>query len=419
MNKWIAIFATAGLLIVGAVAVPAISASLSKQISGCVNSKTGVLRIADTCKPGERRMTWMSQSAVGERGLQGMQGIQGLQGLPGSPGASGSSGLNLANNCYQWYRQAESSGFLWGVAADRTRFETLTGCALRTINTSVWANIPDIYANLSPKVSNTRFIGVVGDSYEDAFYMEMGSATGLYEVSLTKPNDKEICSLGQPWKRAFQHPQTGKTYSQSLMNSYLGTRSVDLEVGIGSPATTLQQTTNVGSGIGSTFVIGNSGSTQIIFESFPTAIPLGGAVELRVLQVKYNNIVIPKGSYEIFVNPGDLIGVTRKADVAGIDAVLELQANTRERGISNLTFQVRGDRVTFGNTYPFENWITAKANVGITSCASTTDTMVGNSFQFIETTPMTAVSPSLATEIGWTSGAWFGPESGFVARPVG
>lgn len=88
MNKWIAILATAGLLIVGAVAVPAISAGTSKTISGCVNTKSGVLRIADKCRPGERRMTWMSQSAVGEPGTQGLAGLRGLPGVDGQNGTS-------------------------------------------------------------------------------------------------------------------------------------------------------------------------------------------------------------------------------------------------------------------------------------------------------------------------------------------
>lgn len=415
-TKLTAILVAAGFLLAGVVAIPAISASPSKQISGCVSTKTGVLRITNTCKPGERRMSWLTQSAVGENGLQGLQGIQGLQGLPGSPGASGTSGLNFANNCYQWYRQAESSGFLWGSVADRTRFETLTGCSLRSINSNPYAHIPEIYANTNPKVSNTQFLGVVADSYADQFYVDVGTVTGLYEVFLTKPNDKEICSTGrEPGGRAIQNDLTGKTYSQSRIERNLGTRTAVIEIGIGSPANTGSQTTNVGSGVGSTFVLGYSYSTQIVFESFPTVMPLGDTFELRVLQVKHNGIVIPKGSYEMFVDPGNLIGVSRKTDVAGVDAVLELQANDLERGMSNLSFQVRGNRVSGGNTYPFENWVMAQTNVGVTSCVTSYDT-VGNYFQFTETSPISAASAALATGIGWTSGPWFGPESGFVAR---
>ena len=59
------------------------AASDSNDISGCVNKKTGVLRVSSKCTSAERQITWNKV---------GPPGIQGIQGLPGEPGAKGEKG---------------------------------------------------------------------------------------------------------------------------------------------------------------------------------------------------------------------------------------------------------------------------------------------------------------------------------------
>jgi len=94
-----------------------------KTISGCVDKKTGVLRVASKCLKTETSLVWNQQGIQGEIGAQGPagkdgvdgkngeQGPQGIQGpsgpqgltgaagkdgLPGAPGANGVPGANGA-----------------------------------------------------------------------------------------------------------------------------------------------------------------------------------------------------------------------------------------------------------------------------------------------------------------------------------
>jgi|LakMenEpi03Aug12_release.lakeMendotaPanAssembly.Ray.scaffolds.fasta_scaffold188639_1 hypothetical protein len=90
------------------------ASSNSNEISGCVNKKTGVLRIAAKCTSAERLITWNKigpqgiqgiageqgakgdvgpQGPKGDTGLTGPQGLQGLQGLQGPQGVPGSTGV--------------------------------------------------------------------------------------------------------------------------------------------------------------------------------------------------------------------------------------------------------------------------------------------------------------------------------------
>ena len=68
------------------------ASSDSNEISGCVNKKTGVLRISTKCSAAERLITWNKQGLQGIQGEQGLQGIQGEQGLQGIQGAQGPKG---------------------------------------------------------------------------------------------------------------------------------------------------------------------------------------------------------------------------------------------------------------------------------------------------------------------------------------
>jgi hypothetical protein len=83
---------------------------ISDEIQGCVNKKTGVLRVANKCSKDERRIAWNSMGPqgvqgdkgdkgdkgdigeVGPIGLQGITGPQGIQGQKGDKGETGAQG---------------------------------------------------------------------------------------------------------------------------------------------------------------------------------------------------------------------------------------------------------------------------------------------------------------------------------------
>jgi hypothetical protein len=69
------------------------STSASKTIRGCVNKKTGVVRVAAKCKKGERKIVWNIRGAKGAAGQAGTQGATGDKGETGAAGAAGAQGL--------------------------------------------------------------------------------------------------------------------------------------------------------------------------------------------------------------------------------------------------------------------------------------------------------------------------------------
>jgi hypothetical protein len=54
--------------------------SASKTIRGCVNKKTGVVRVAAKCKKGERKVVWNVRGAKGAAGKAGAPGLKGVTG---------------------------------------------------------------------------------------------------------------------------------------------------------------------------------------------------------------------------------------------------------------------------------------------------------------------------------------------------
>ncbi len=77
------------------------ASSSSNEISGCVNKKTGALRIATKCSSSEKPISWNKigpqgipgpQGLIGETGTAGPQGIPGPQGLRGEMGVTGPPG---------------------------------------------------------------------------------------------------------------------------------------------------------------------------------------------------------------------------------------------------------------------------------------------------------------------------------------
>ena len=71
------------------------ASSSSNDIYGCVNKKTGALRIATKCSTSEKPISWNKvgpQGLIGETGPAGPQGIPGPQGLKGEMGIAGPPG---------------------------------------------------------------------------------------------------------------------------------------------------------------------------------------------------------------------------------------------------------------------------------------------------------------------------------------
>lgn len=63
-------------------------------ITGCVNKKTGALRIVAKCTNAERSIQWGKEGPQGPLGATGLTGASGAQGIQGEPGAQGFSGAN-------------------------------------------------------------------------------------------------------------------------------------------------------------------------------------------------------------------------------------------------------------------------------------------------------------------------------------
>jgi hypothetical protein len=72
------------------------ASSSSNEITGCVNKKTGLLRIATKCTTSEKPISWNKigpQGIAGPQGLMGESGAVGPQGIPGPQGAKGEMGI--------------------------------------------------------------------------------------------------------------------------------------------------------------------------------------------------------------------------------------------------------------------------------------------------------------------------------------
>ena len=72
------------------------ASSNSNEITGCVNKKTGLLRVATKCSSSEKPISWNKvgpQGIPGPQGLIGESGTIGPQGIPGPQGAKGEMGI--------------------------------------------------------------------------------------------------------------------------------------------------------------------------------------------------------------------------------------------------------------------------------------------------------------------------------------
>ena len=85
------------MVLAGGVAVAAIPATGTGQITGCRTITTGALRVIDyqagkRCTTKERYLTWNVKGVAGPRGLTGATGPRGLTGAVGAKGATGATG---------------------------------------------------------------------------------------------------------------------------------------------------------------------------------------------------------------------------------------------------------------------------------------------------------------------------------------
>ena len=87
--SWAALFLSGLLLVSGNLIF---AASQSSQISGCVNKKTGALRVASKCTSLEKPISWNIQGPQGDVGPQGLAGPQGEKGDTGDTGPQGETG---------------------------------------------------------------------------------------------------------------------------------------------------------------------------------------------------------------------------------------------------------------------------------------------------------------------------------------
>jgi hypothetical protein len=77
------------LLFIGSAIGSNVAVSQSQVISGCVNKKTGLLRLAEQCSSKEREIQWNVYGVQGAKGEPGQIGERGLQGKPGATLLSG------------------------------------------------------------------------------------------------------------------------------------------------------------------------------------------------------------------------------------------------------------------------------------------------------------------------------------------
>lgn len=192
MKKWPIALATAIILTAGtAVALPAISAGTAKTISGCVNKKTGVLRVAKTCSKSETRLIWNAQGQPGLDGKDGFPGAAGSSGSVGPRGLSGEAGLSA-------FKIAENNGFTgteeeWLASLQASAVEATP--VLRSANffenLPVWNNDTDLYDNANPIVSFGNLSpGTYALDYAVSF-QNHSTAPGLVECYFRATNPAE------------------------------------------------------------------------------------------------------------------------------------------------------------------------------------------------------------------------------------
>jgi hypothetical protein len=83
------------------------ASTAAPQIHACADRKSGALRLAATCRSGERAVTWGKTGPQGKVGAPGKTGAAGVQGQPGAAGAAGAAGPAGTARAYATMRPDE------------------------------------------------------------------------------------------------------------------------------------------------------------------------------------------------------------------------------------------------------------------------------------------------------------------------
>ncbi len=407
MKKAIIAAITSALLLGGALALPAISAGSNKTITGCVNNKTQALRIIAKCVKGETKVTWNVQGEQGLQGEPGLQGLQGIQGLPGAAGANGSSAVNLATNCYQWLMQAQNAGYIWNKVADRSRFESLTGCRVRDININPYAQVPNSIAGWTANVVASKFLELGAGGGEGSIDQPGPASYGaqaFYEITVEKDANQVLCSPNGDagYQRVFVSPVDGKTYAQATLTANHLMHRMDIAVGSGSPITANLPGEDMHHS-------SQSGIMNVTFETLPSALALGTETIIRLRSMEVEGRVLDSAHFSIGTSNDNLLKLETMPDEAGYAAVLKATTNRFEPGLAHLKFRVSGDQ-TVGEIWDdFE----IKLLVGVSECnfslpapgALITDWT--NVYRIYESRALVQGDLTFAQTIGWVNWGWF------------
>lgn len=190
------------------------ASSSPSEISGCVNKKTGTLRIASKCTSTEKLITWNKQGPQGIQGEQGLQGIQGVQGevgpqgpkgeigIPGPVGPVGPSGPQgpAGNNTTTTVVQTVSQK---AFDANNALVGTVLGVSDQSVTVSINGSTISYSTSTGGIVQNTEFIYLTADCTGDKYHF---AGTGNIVFS-----DSAI-AIAAIWDNAKSAP---------LANSYL------------------------------------------------------------------------------------------------------------------------------------------------------------------------------------------------------
>ena len=160
------------------------------MISGCVNKKTGILRIAAKCTTQEKLITWNKVGPQGIPGPQGETGAVGPQGPKGEVGPQGPKGDNTVTTVTQVVTQKvfDNTGLLVG---DFLSTDASGGVTVKVngVIVSYFGNDPSMGGYLSingvtlyrnADCSGPKYANISGSvkSFTDRAYV---SAPGLYQ----------------------------------------------------------------------------------------------------------------------------------------------------------------------------------------------------------------------------------------------
>ncbi len=170
------------------------ASSSSNEITGCVNKKTGLLRVATKCTTSEKPISWnkvgpqgipgpqglMGESgAVGPQGIPGLQGAKGEMGIAGPPGPVGQTGpqgpagnnTTVVQTVTQKAYDANNNliGTVLGVS-DQSLTVTINGSTISysTSSGGIFQNAETVYANADCTGDKYHLAGSGGTTFSDS-----------------------------------------------------------------------------------------------------------------------------------------------------------------------------------------------------------------------------------------------------------